>query len=359
MNILILRASAIGDVVMASGLIPALKSAYPGAKISWLAEPAAAQLLTENPNIEQLFIWDKQSWKALWKQKKFTQLFRCILAFRRELRDAKFDLALDAQGIFKSSFLAWLSGAQRRIGIGKREGSWLFNTESIPFDPNHPDISSEYKALAQYNGASQEDYQMQLLYSDKTQTKIQTLLSPHVNSKEEFVGRYIVLCPFTTRPQKHWIDTYWPELIKKLNAEFDLPIAILGGPGDKTAATDIATQSDAKIINLAGSTQLLDAVAIIDHAKLLVGVDTGLTHVGIAQNTPTVTLFGSTKPYLNTSRDNAIVLYEQLDCSPCRRNPTCHGDFTCMRQLTPDIVMQNIKTLIYKEERLHMQETSS
>jgi heptosyltransferase-1 len=76
---------------------------------------------------------------------------------------------------------------------------------------------------------------------------------------------------------------------------------------------------------------------------LLVGVDTGLTHMGIAFNTPTVAIFGSTRPYLDTRRDNAKVIWLGLECSPCRRNPTCHGAFTCLRDITPDQVIEQAR----------------
>ena len=81
---------------------------------------------------------------------------------------------------------------------------------------------------------------------------------------------------------------------------------------------------------------------MIKHASMLVGVDTGLTHMGIAFNVPTVALFGSTGPYTDTTRDNAVVLYHKMNCSPCRRNPTCDGDFTCMKKITIGEVMQTL-----------------
>ena len=74
-------------------------------------------------------------------------------------------------------------------------------------------------------------------------------------------------------------------------------------------------------------------------AGLLVGVDTGLTHMGIAFATPTVAIFGSTCPYTNTGRTNARVIWLGLHCSPCKRRPTCGGAYTCLRDITPERVL--------------------
>ncbi|WP_462321753.1 glycosyltransferase family 9 protein, partial [Halochromatium sp.] len=87
------------------------------------------------------------------------------------------------------------------------------------------------------------------------------------------------------------------------------------------------------------------AAALIGRARLLVGVDTGLSHMGIALERPTVLLFGSTCPYTETGSTKARVLYHRRDCSPCRRRPTCNGAFSCMRDIGVDEVMATLADL--------------
>jgi heptosyltransferase-1 len=94
-----------------------------------------------------------------------------------------------------------------------------------------------------------------------------------------------------------------------------------------------------RLVDAVGRTRLRQAAALIGRARLLIGVDTGLTHMGIAFGTPTLALFGSTLPYSNTTRTDARVLYHRLPCSPCRRNPVCDGEFTCMRMIDEDEVV--------------------
>src|SRR3546814_16010605 len=97
---------------------------------------------------------------------------------------------------------------------------------------------------------------------------------------------------------------------------------MFGGPGDRVAAARIAAATQAPLINLAGETRLAELPAWLAAAKLVIGVDTGLTHIGIAVGTPTVALFGSTCPYRQGADSPLIVMYDALPCAPCRRPPT-------------------------------------
>ena len=159
------------------------------------------------------------------------------------------------------------------------------------------------------------------------------------------VKPFAVICPFTTRPQKHWFDGRWVELSARLANERGLQVVMLGGPADGQAAEAIASGT-ATTANLVGRTSLEQCAAIIESAGLLIGVDTGLTHLGIAMRTPTLALFGPTRPYLDIGTAKAKVLYDRIECSPCHRRPTCHGEFTCMKLHTVDKVLSATAELL-------------
>jgi heptosyltransferase-1 len=108
---------------------------------------------------------------------------------------------------------------------------------------------------------------------------------------------------------------------------------MLGGPGDRAAAAQITSSYPEQLISLVGDTSLRQAAAVIARGALVVGVDTGLTHIGIAMNRPTLCLFGSTRPYQQTTHENAQVIYHPRSCSPCKRKPTCQGSFDCMADI--------------------------
>jgi heptosyltransferase-1 len=335
-RILIIRLSAIGDVIMASALIPALKEAYPGVHLAWLTEESSAGLLRNNPRLDQVIVWPRRRWRQLARERRYLSLWREFRDLARTLRQPRFDWVLDIHGLLKSGVWAFLSGAPTRIGLGSREGSQWLMTQTLARDSGNADdlrISSEYLKLARALGLQPARFDMDIVASASEQAEARALLQAH-----GVVGPFAVACPFTTRPQKHWFGERWAELATRLRGQTGLAVVMLGGPGDTASAAAIAAQAPG-VANLVGQTSLGVCAALIGQAKLLVGVDTGLTHLGIAMRTPTVALFGSTCPYLDPGYAQARVLYEPLECSPCHRRPRCGGEFTCMKQHTADKVL--------------------
>ena len=338
-RILIIRLSALGDVVMASGLIPAMRELSPQAYIAWLVEPAAAPLLRHNPRLDEIIVLPRDEWRALWRARCPIALLCSVLAFRRLLRSHRFDLAVDAQGLFKSALCAWWSGAARRVSLIGREGSrWLMTERLMPKpDPLKP-IGTEYRALARHLGA-QSPYRMDLAVGDAPRAAAAiTLAAAGVKAP------YAVLCPYTTRPQKHWFDERWAVLAQRLAAAGVTPV-LVGGPSDAAQAPAIADHAPG-LVNLVGRLKLDDTVAVIAGSALLIGVDTGLTHMGSALNVPTVAMFGSTRPYLDARTPRTVVLYEARHCSPCRRHPTCDGRYDCMRVFEVDTVLRAARSVM-------------
>lgn len=348
-RILVIRLSALGDVVMASGLIPALRSIHPQAHLAWLVEPAAAPLLAANPRIDELIVWPRGQWQQWWRERRVGELWRAARALRRRLRDARFDLVLDAQGLLKSGIWSWLSDAPRRISLYGREGSRWLATEVLhpASEPGKP-IAAEYRALARHLGAADAAFTPDLSTSAAAAQRAGEVLV-----QAGVADSFAVLAPFTTRPQKHWFEDRWAELASELAASGLRPL-LLGAPADRDAAARIVamTPAAAGLVDLVGATKLDESAALIARAALLVGVDTGLTHMGSALAVPTVALFGSTRPYLDARAPATRVLYEPLPCSPCKRHPTCGGRFDCMRLHTPAGVMQAAREVLARQATL-------
>jgi heptosyltransferase-1 len=158
-------------------------------------------------------------------------------------------------------------------------------------------------------------------------------------------GAFVALAPFTTRPQKHWLEERWRQLAGQVGSQCGLPVVVLGGPADRDAAERIFA-GVARVTLLAGQLRLAETMAVIRQSALLIGVDTGLTHLGPAFARPTVALFGATCPYLETSRDHTVVIYHQQPCSPCRRSPTCAGQYPCMAAISVDEVLDQARQML-------------
>lgn len=324
---------------MASPLIHALRERYPEAHIAWLVQPEVRDLLSQNAELDEVIVWPRDQWRRLWREGKRWRVLREFTRFVRELRHRRFDMVIDLQGLLKSGIWARLAGAPVRIGLGSKEGSALLMTRVLSKPAHDERIGSEYRHLAHELGLRDEPFEMHVALAEEDR-----VFAHKLAEEEGLRDGYAVLCPFTTRPQKHWMEEYWPALAERLREKAGLRCVILGGPGDRSASERLAKAAGA--VSLAGRTSLREAAAVIAKAKLLVGVDTGLTHMGIAFNVPSIAIFGSTCPYRETGRDNTRVLYKALDCSPCRRNPTCDGAFMCLRDITPDQVMEKVVELL-------------
>lgn len=340
-RILLVRVGAIGDIVFASPLVATFRRAYPKAHISWLMKPECRSLLEHHPDLDEVIVWPIDEWRKLWRQHRGIALVREIMEFRKLLRSRRFDMAVDLQGLLKSGLLTRMSGARERIGLGSREGSERLMTRVVPRGGEIKRISSEYLYLAETLGLPTDDFAMAVHY-----TPADTAFAQELIDREGWDSGFAILCPFTTRPQKHWIEARWAKLADGLRADFGLAVALLGGPEDRDAAGRIRDLAGAKPAALAGRTTLLQAAALIHRSSLLVGVDTGLSHMGIAFGRPSLLLFGSTCPYLNTTRSNARVLYHRMVCSPCKRNPTCNGAYTCMRSIEADEILAAAQDLL-------------
>lgn len=332
-RVLIIRLSAIGDVVFASPLVAACSKRYPEAEIDWLAEGVVRPLLTELPGLNKVILWPRQEWQDLWREKRLVALFRAVMAFRRKLHERKYDLVIDAQGLVKSAFLSWLTGSGQRIGFKSKEPNGMFLTQRHEKSIT-PRISSEYLALADTLGWDTSNFEMVLGLSESDEARA-TDLAPEEG--------YVVIAPFTTRPQKHWTHTHWRALIGRL-CDAGHSVACLGGPADREEAAILL--DGLPVMNWVGVYPLGVSAGLVKRASSIIGVDTGLTHMGIAAGIPTVALFGSTCPYLDSGRDNVRVIYHGLDCAPCKRSPTCAGRFDCMVGITADEALSAFNELV-------------
>lgn len=318
-------------MVIATGLLQGLKQAYPDAEIDWLVQPEFAELLRTQHAIAKVVVWPRKDWRALWRGFRWLALWRAIRGFTAALRARDYDWVIDAQGLFKSRVLARLAGGRQRIGYdGKEPGRFWLHRVVARF----PEASPQRRHI----GDEHAPMLHALTGRDEAVPRL-ALPSDHGGSA------YLVVAPFTTRPQKHWPQTHWVTLLRDLTAQ-GRRVILLGGPADAAAAAAIAEAVPSpRLENRAGRTSFLDAARLIGAATAVIGVDTGLTHLGFALGRPTIALFGSTRPYAAVRAGTGAVLFSHLACAPCGRHPTCGGRFDCLVQLSPAAVLRQLAAL--------------
>jgi heptosyltransferase-1 len=347
-RILIIRPSAIGDIVMASPMIRVLRKAMPQAHIAWLADESVRGIMDHHPDLNEIIYWSKERWRRLAKSMRVADLISEVRGFSTYLKKRRFDLAIDAQGLLRSRLLARLSGAAVRIGLDSREPGRFLMTQIVSRGEDKRPMSSEYRQLMCALRLDPETFAPEIVLSQKDRDAAKFKLSALGIS-----NRFVLICPFTTRPHKHWLPERWAEIANYLAAQFSLPVLMLGSVHDADAGHRIQTLTDSPIYDLIGQTTLAEAAAIVEQAALVIGVDTGMTHMGTAFKRPTIALFGATCPYQNTPSPDTVVLYVPQTCSPCKRKPTCNGRLDCMGAITVKQASLAAHNLLESNDRRH------
>jgi heptosyltransferase-1 len=330
-RVLIVRLSAIGDVLMASPVPQAIKEVYPQATISWLVEPLSAVFVRANPYVDEVIVADQRPrWQRLWHEGHLLTLYREVRAFTRELQARAFDVTIDCQGLLKSGMLTRFSGAPCRIGYTPaRERNDHFMTVLAPRPNPATRITQSSLALLEPLGIPLTPRRPVLCIPADEQAAALALLTELGWAGE----RFAVCCLSSSRPQKDWVWPRWAELADLLWARWGMKTVFVGGPERRVDALGLVEMSQAQPISVVGHTSLLQAAALTQAASLVVGVDTGLTYAGMATDVPTIALYGSTDPTWLTEEPSTSVCFHPFPCSPCHRRPTCQG-FDCMQAIT-------------------------
>ena len=330
-----MRLSARGDLVFASPLAGALRRRYPGAHIAWAAEERTAGVIRHNPHLDEVIVWERAAWKRMLRTGRWGALSRAVADFFGALRDRRFDVAIDAQGLLRSGLLAFLSGAPVRIGLGSREGSRILMTDVVERGGESRKIGSEYAHLAAVLGLDAATFTMEIPCG-----AAETAMADGVVREQGLGAGFVAACPFTTRFYKHWFEDRWSSLIHRIRERAGLGVVLLGGPADRAAADRILNGVAAlppaypPVVDLVGGTTLGEASAVVSRCSVLVGVDTGLSHMAHAHGRPSVLVFGSNTPYLDPPGPAATILHSGRGCSPCRGKLACDGRIDCMDDIS-------------------------
>lgn len=349
MNILIVKTSAIGDVTHTLPALHALHKHYPTAKIDWLVEESAADLVIGHPHLNRVLVSKRKKWLADFKKGLWRQSITESISFIKEIRKVKYDLLIDFQGLLKSSIFIALSRAVRKVGFAKgmehAECSHLFLNEKIPpVDMNIHAVERE-TVLLQAIGID-EVGEYHLFVDDYQNKQIEALLK---ENGIESATPFIAINPLTTWPTKHWQKKKFAELADKILKKGIVPI-FTGGKDDIVGVAKIISQmEEGGAINMAGKTSLKTLAALDEKALLVVCTDTGPMHIAAAKNRPVVAIFGPTAPWRTGpyGKKHKVVRLD-LPCSPCLKKQCKLGTNACMSGITADSVMEYILPFIEK-----------
>ncbi len=358
MEVLVVKLSAIGDVVHSLPAANLLRKRLPQAKITWVVEPLSKDLLLGNPVVDHVIVFEKKKFKSL--------SLSAMKAFAAELNQVKYDCAIDLQGLFKSAAICRGSNARRIFGFaGAREMAPLMYTDRI----NTGDYYSYEKHVVLHNlqlanaaanaltGKKEvvsddttvaSDYQFLLpSIKDASIQKIEQMFAEQQRSEAGHTAEHAplaVLIPGTTWITKLWPLRSWATLGEKF-VQSGYRIALIGakseGEANKKLAQEIREHHpQANVTDLTGKTSLVDLTALFSRAQLVVGGDTGPLHIAAALNGPTIVgVYGSTPIGRNGPfGTHCQAVSTALECQPCFSDTCKITTLACLTELSPDAV---------------------
>ena len=336
-NILVVKLSAIGDVIHALPVSYAIKETFPDAHLTWVVEPPAYGILEGNPCIDEILVFEKKKFKSI------GGFLKHIGPFRAKLQSRRYDAALDLQGLFKSAAIAWLSGAPLRLGTcNMREGSDRISRPVVgPHAQGH--IVERYLDVARALGCSVEQVKFPVEISARDADLAERILQQAGANPQV---PYVVLAVGANWPNKRWPATSYAHICDWLYNQHIIPVLIGGGPVDEQLAGEILSAAEIPPVDLVGRTSLKQLAALIQRARLTIGGDTGPVHLSAGLGTKTIMLMGPTDANRNGpygQQQNAI----EAD-RPCRYcwKRACPKGLDCLARIRVEQVEEKIREVL-------------
>jgi heptosyltransferase I len=365
-NILIVKLSAIGDVVHTLPSLAALRRCYPDAEISWVAEEAAADLLADHPDLDRVLVSRRKTWLKELRQGSIAKPFREMRVFLRELRSRRYDLVIDFHGLLKSAVIVLLSGGKRKLGYDSlQEGSGFFYNEKIPEEMRKHAVD-RYLDLVRHAAAGTVTAfplaagDFRIAVGEKEKGNVAALLNENSailgmaeNGAEEGSKRsggargteraFVAVNPVAFWETKLWEDEKFAELCDRIRTELGIGVVLTGG--ESGALDRIRERMKTDAVNLGGRTTLRELAWLYRQASLVVTTDSGPMHIAAAMGTPVVALFGPTDPNrTGPYGPGHRVVRRELSCSPCLRKQCT--TIRCMREITVAEVFMIVKEVL-------------
>jgi lipopolysaccharide heptosyltransferase I len=366
-KILLIKLSAVGDVVHTFPVLNKLRRRYPAARLDWLVTPGIAELLQHNPAISNVIEFARDERSAPWRFAPFVAAARLVA----QLRAVEYDLVIDLQGQLRSGFFAFTSGAPVRIGFdkpradiwkasprkitddarkhawqGAREGSWLAYTHHIPVPTLDLHAVDRYLNVGPVLGLEQGPPDFSFAIPQAADAAVEALLRRHDLAGAGFVA----MAPGTIWETKHWGSDKFAEVARHFLRK-GLGVALIGTRRERVVCEEVARLAPGAV-NVAGETTLTELAALIRRSAISVTNDSGPMHLAVALDRPVVSVFGPTDPvWIGPYGRADAVLRAGIACSPCylRQLSRCHHGHACMENVSARAVIERMDSVLDRQ----------
>ena len=341
LDILIIKLSAIGDVVHSLPLLEVLRGSFPASRIDWVIEEAASNIVEGHPDLDELIVFPRKSWLDRFTGKReYINVGRELITFFKELRRREYHVVIDLQGLLKSGVLTFIARGSRKIGLnGAREGSSVFVKERVSFPGPEIHALDRYLCVAKHLRIADPVWNGKIPIYDTDKRYVDDLL----------VGLEVNRALVAINPMAKWESKLWDLerfacLADVINTNLGVTTILTGSESDKIAIEKIVRGMTTKALNLAGKTNLKQLAYLYGKCKVVVSTDSGPMHMAAAMGSSVVGIFGPTSP-LRTGPygRNHRVVRVGLPCSPCFKKSCDH--MSCMKGITVEQVYKTVKEM--------------
>jgi heptosyltransferase I len=346
---LILRLSAVGDVVRTLPAVRVLKENFPSSHVTWVVEEPSVDLLESQPEIDEVILFPRRRWvRGIRSVKGIWITLQEMGNFISSLRKRKFDAALDFHGILKSGILSYLSGAPRRIGYDRkasREGNFLFSNVKVSLPSKRLSRSERNFNLLTGIGLEANGffcYTLHIPREDRDYVDSFLKEAPCVLTKP-LIAMHPGTSPKTA--YKRWMPERYAQLADRLVRELGATVIFTWGPEELKWVEGIRKDMEEPSI-LAPRTETLTQLGeIFRRCDLYVGADTGPMHVASSVGLPVAVIYGPTDPVVNEPLGRHVKIRKEVGCNPCR-NRNCK-DLRCLEAVRVEDVIKGAKEILY------------
>lgn len=328
-SILVRSTNWIGDAVMTTPALRAIRESFPGARVTVLANSLVAPLFTVHGAVDDVIIYDRKGVHAGLGGK---------IRLARELSARRFDLVILLQNAFDAALIAWLARIPRRMGY-RTDGRGVLLSHGVAVDEQTRRLHhvEYYLAMLGRFGITTGDRSLSLVTAPDEDAAMAALLASHG------IGRGDVLLGINPGASygaaKRWYPDRFAAVADELSRRWGARVVVTGGPGETAIAADIAKAMSSPCLVMAGKTSVRESMALIKRCNFFITNDSGPMHVAAAFGVPLVAVFGSTD-HATTSpwSDRTVIVRRDTDCAPCLLRE-CPTDHRCMDLVTSDSVV--------------------
>jgi heptosyltransferase-1 len=363
-KILLIKLSAVGDVVHTIPVLNKLRRRYPAAQIDWLVTPPIAELLRHHPAISNVIEFAREEWQSPWRLAPFANYAR--LAAR--LRATGYDLVVDMHGQLRTALLTFATGAPARVGFdrprpevwaasdrefpalarkhawqGAREGSWLAYTHHIPVPTLDVHAVDRYLNVGPILGLDDGPADFSFPIPAAASSRIEQLLRGSGIADAPL----LVLAPGTVWETKHWGSRKFADVARHFMQK-GFAATLVGSRRERPVCEEVAGLAPGAV-NFAGESSLSELAALIRRSTICVTNDSGPMHLAVALGRPVTSVFGPTDAiWIGPYRRENAVLQAGLPCSPCylRQLSRCTHGHACMHDVSARAVIERMEGML-------------